>query len=146
MPPLSRHLSLIMSKKHNYVIGGLLLLRYISLTKRIDFDRVFKDGSSFVGHYMVINVVQTDGNSIRVGLIVNKKMGNAVRRNRIRRLLKEIFRRQAHVLPKGCDVVMLPRGSFKNESLKYQDLSPEAESLFKKAAGAFTVLDKEVDL
>lgn len=134
-----------MSKKHNCAMGGLLLLRYISLTKRSDFDQVFKTGKSFVGRYLVINIVRTDNDSIRAGLIVSKKMGNAVRRNRVRRLLKELFRRNAHILPKGCDVVILPRGSFRNESLKYQDISPEAELLFKKASQYFNNANEEVD-
>lgn len=110
------------------------MLKYISLTKRDDFDNVFKCGKSYVGRFVVINFVLTEKEAIRAGLMVSKKMGNAVRRNRIRRLLKQAFREYAHVLTPGSDVVMLPRSEMKKKSLKYQDICEEIKHIFEKIA------------
>ena len=45
----------------------------------------------------------------RVGLSTSRKVGNAVRRNRIRRLLREAFRLMQHDLPRGYDLVVVVR-------------------------------------
>ena len=45
----------------------------------------------------------------RVGITVSKKVGTAVLRNRIRRLVREALRRRAGWLPDGCDVVVIAK-------------------------------------
>ena len=49
-------------------------------------------------------------NAARLGLIVTKKMGGAVARNRIKRLCREAFRRRVLAFPPGVDVVIVGRG------------------------------------
>lgn len=45
----------------------------------------------------------------RMGLVVSRKMGNAVRRNRWKRLLREAYRLRRLQLPEGMDMVVIPR-------------------------------------
>lgn len=49
----------------------------------------------------------------RVGLTVSSKVGNAVVRGRIRRHLREQFRKRRHALPQGIDLVLVARHSAK---------------------------------
>lgn len=62
----------------------------------------------------------------RMGMSVSRRVGIAVRRNRIRRLLREVFRRMRHDLPRGYDLVVVVRP---HEPLKL----PEYQELFSAA-------------
>ncbi len=59
------------------------------LKKDSDFDRVFKKGKRIYGKTLSINYLPSD--ELKVGFSVGKRHGNAVKRNRIKRLLRASF-------------------------------------------------------
>ena len=48
----------------------------------------------------------------RLGISVHRKTGNAVRRNRIKRLIREVFRLNRSLFPSSCDIVFTVRPEF----------------------------------
>lgn len=80
------------------------------LTDRRDFNRVYRFGSSAANHQFVLylNKRPKDG-PLRLGISVSKKVGNAVVRNRVRRLIKEIVRLQMERLKTGLDIILIVR-------------------------------------
>jgi ribonuclease P protein component len=77
------------------------------ISKRSDFERVYATGSRRRGALMTLFVVRTSGMSMRTGIAATKKLGSAVRRNRAKRLAREMLRR--HKAAPGTDVVLVPR-------------------------------------
>ncbi len=81
------------------------------LAKR-DFERVFQAGRRAFVRGLVVYVDDSPAGRARLGLVTSRRFGNAVHRNRARRLLREAFRLCQHQLA-PLDVVAVPQhGSF----------------------------------
>ena len=77
-----------------------------------DFDRVFAKGRKFVNRDLLLWMIRREGaaaGGARLGLSVSRKVGGAVRRSRLKRLLREAFRLERGRLEEGCDLVVYPR-------------------------------------
>ncbi|MEM8946535.1 MAG: ribonuclease P protein component [Planctomycetota bacterium] len=79
------------------------------LLKSADFDRVFRRRCSRSDGLIVVYGDRSDQDRPRLGLVVSKKCGNAVQRNRWKRSLREAFRLVQHQLPRQLDLVVLPK-------------------------------------
>jgi ribonuclease P protein component len=82
------------------------------VTRSRDFDAVYRRGRSAAGRHLVVYLFrrEEDGLAVpRLGLSVSRKVGGAVDRNRVKRVLREQFAQVAHLVPPGSDVVVIAR-------------------------------------
>jgi ribonuclease P protein component len=88
------------------------------LTKRSEFLNVSSGGRRIqTPHYIVISKPNDKGES-RLGITVSAKVGKAVVRNRIKRHLREFFRRHRREIPSPQDIVIIARRGAENLSLE----------------------------
>lgn len=103
------------------------------LHQRQEFRRAIRQGQRFSASGLILWVYRepVDARGPRLGLAIPRTYGNAVSRNRLKRLLRETFRLHKHELPTGADLVFSARPS--TASWRYQTLEPLVLQLWTKA-------------
>ena len=87
------------------------------LKRSADFRRCIKQGKRSAGKYVVVYAASNDLGHARLGAGSTKRLGDAVLRNRAKRLVREAFRLCKHQLPADADLVVLPRLPWREPSL-----------------------------
>lgn len=82
---------------------------FLKLKQNFEFHRAYKSGKSFVCPYFVLYTVKGRKDYVRMGITVSKKLGNAVRRNRAKRVLTAAFCENFDKTKKGFDYVLVAR-------------------------------------
>ena len=100
-----------------------------SLAKREQFNSVFRQGSGYPGTLVVLRVLRNGLDTSRLGLVVSKRVGGAVQRNRAKRLIREAVKIRALVA--GWDVVVIARPGIR--SAEYQNVERELQGLLLRA-------------
>ncbi len=74
-----------------------------------DFRRLYGRGKPYVSDHFVMYVMRSRFDGVRLGITTGKKIGNAVCRNRARRVLTAAFRQNVNDLLPGVDLVLVAR-------------------------------------
>lgn len=82
------------------------------LSRSGEFDRVYRDGSSYANRHVVLYGFPrggSDDDHIRLGVSASRKVGGAVERNKAKRALREAFWQESDHLPAAHDFVLVAR-------------------------------------
>jgi len=92
-----------------------------------EFKRALRNGESQSTKHFKIFIVPNRTHTQRVGITASRKIGGAVKRNRIKRILREFFRLHKACLPASSDVLFIAKPGA--DRLDYSGLSKELEVL-----------------
>ncbi len=99
------------------------------LTRGGDFARVYDHGRSWVNHLLVMRAIPSELDRTRIGFSVSKRVGNAVVRNRVKRMLREAV--QSVTWDPGWDVVIIARSAA--ATADYRQIGTALEDLCRRS-------------
>ena len=118
--------------------GELRFGRGARIKKGRDFSRVRQEGKRIVSGCLIANWRSlSPGLHSRLGVITSSRIGNAVKRSRARRLLREAFRLHQNELASGVDLVLVARNSIVGKA--FAEVEKDFLTILRKAG-----LSKEV--
>ena len=109
----------------------IVLSEIVTLKRNNDFRRLYAKGRFFTSPVLVTYVTKNRYGTIRIGITASKKIGNAVKRNRSRRIIREAFRELSPSLKPGFDLVFVARG--KTPFVKSNDVLRAMKKELKEA-------------
>ncbi len=95
-------------KSHLHVAFPFIM-KIVKLKENRDFRRVYNKGKSFVCPFFVVYVNKNRKNGVRLGITVGKKIGNAVKRNRAKRVITAAFSTVCPKINSDYDFVIVAR-------------------------------------
>ena len=102
------------------------------LTKKNDFNAVFKQGQGFRQDFLYLKIKNNDFELSRFGFVVSKKFSKkAAERNKIKRRLREIIKKNLPGIKKPKDVIIIVNPGAEND---FKKLEQTIDKLFKKAS------------
>ena len=102
-------------------------LNYSRIKKNAEFNKLFKRGKRF--YSPALNIIVFPSAEMRMGIVVSKKHGSAVVRNR---LLREVFNKNCRILKNNYSVIILPHTA---EEYAYKDFEKSILICFNKVNG-----------
>ena len=102
-----------------------------NLKRRQEFTDLYQRGYRYSNALLVLRVIRTGEDKQGLGLAVSKKIGGAVVRNRIKRLLRETIRQESEELVSGVNLLFIARKGM--ETATYKDVQAAVKELFKRA-------------
>ena len=104
----------------------------ITIKKNFEFKRALSRGKYRNGKFISVYFFPTKLNILRFGFAVGKKAGNAVERNRIKRVIREVVRLTDFRLEKGYDIVVVWKNVIPAEKVDFSLIRKDMNSLLEK--------------
>ena len=105
--------------------------RKYRLRRNSDFQQVRQNGKFYASPLMVLAFLRNELNHSRFGFVVNKRLGNAVKRNKIKRRMREATRLQLPQIEPGFDLVIIARQPIREAS--YREIEQSLLYLLRKS-------------
>lgn len=103
------------------------------LKKNYEFKNVLSKGKYFSGKYIEAFIKRNNENGNLLGIAISAKVAKAVRRNKIKRLIRENYRLLEPKMKTGYSIVFLWKKKESIENATYENIKKDIENIFDKA-------------
>jgi len=100
------------------------------IRRRADFQRISREGVKYQSRHFRVSVCANILPHQRLGITIGKKIGSAVQRNRLKRLIREFFRLNKAALPRSSDLVITAKEGA--ASLNFWQVLEELKGLLRE--------------
>ncbi len=130
---------------YNSLEWNELIVKLLTVKNNFEFQRVYKRGRSVPGAYIVMYRLKNDLGCNRFGITVSKKVGKAVVRNRVRRLIRQSIVNQFNRFEGNYDYIIVARVRANKASLfdVEKNLRYLISTIDKKKSGNKTKSDRK---
>lgn len=104
----------------------------IKLKKNYEFNNTFKRGKYFGGNYIECFYIKNNKNINYIGVAISSKLCNAVKRNKIKRLVLEAYRTLESIMSTGNTIVFLLKKQTKAQECNYSLILEDMKKIFQK--------------
>ena len=103
----------------------------VILNRNCDFKRLYYKGKSYTNPALVVYLKPNGAGICRIGITVSKKIGNAVERNRCKRIIRAAYRNVSPLIKGNWDFIFVSRT--KTKYLKSTDIEKILTEILQKA-------------
>ena len=104
----------------------------VMLKKNYELKYVFKKGTYVTGRCIEVYIIKNKDNKNRLGIAISKKIAKSVKRNRIKRLIREVYRREEDSLSFGISIIVLWKKNCDIHLATYENIKKDFELILKK--------------
>ena len=103
------------------------------LKKNYEFKDVLNRGKYYSGKYIIIYIKKNRKNINLLGIAISSKLGKAVKRNYLKRLIRENYRKIENSIKTGYSMVFLWKKNQEIDQANYKDVEKDIKKIFEKA-------------
>ena len=103
------------------------------LKKNYEFKYIFSKGKYISGKYIEIYIKKNKYSKNLLGIAISKKIAKSVKRNRIKRLIRENYRLLENNLEVGYSIIILWKKKIAIENATFRNIEKDMKNIFKKA-------------